>query len=422
MSHILPINIDDLLHFRGVESARVEFKESWNTGPTGAQVLRTICAFANDLQNLNGGYVILGIAAKDGVAQLPPAGLSPARLEEIQRWIRGRCNTLDPAYQPVLSPESVDGRHILVIWAPGSDTRPHQAPETSEKGALRKYYVRLGGETVEARGPVLTQLLQLTAKVPFDDRRALGVPIEKIRETRVREVLADLESGLLEETDAREIYRRMFLSARVNGYEVPRNVALLFFSDDPEEWFRGARIEVVQFADASDNILTERVFRGPLHQQLRDALTHLQGLLTTYVQKLDDRPEARTWASYPVTAVRECLVNAVYHRSYEGEPEPTKVYLHPDRMEIINYPGPMPGIEREHLRPGAGIPPVPARNRRIGELLKELRLAEARGTGVPKVFRAMEHNGSPPPRFDFDDARTYFRVTLPAHPEHPARS
>ncbi|MFL6199399.1 MAG: ATP-binding protein [Thermoanaerobaculia bacterium] len=119
---------------------------------------------------------------------------------------------------------------------------------------------------------------------------------------------------------------------------------------------------------------------------------------------------------------RECLVNAVYHRSYEGEPEPTKVYLYPDRMEIINYPGPMPGIEREHFRPGAGIPPVPARNRRIGELLKELRLAEARGTGVPKVFRAMENNGSPPPRFDFDDARTYFRVTLPAHPEHPARS
>lgn len=85
MSNILPIKIDDLLHFRGVESARVEFKESWNTGPTGAQVLRTICAFANDLQNLNGGYVILGVAAQHGLAQLPPAGLPAAGLEEIQR-------------------------------------------------------------------------------------------------------------------------------------------------------------------------------------------------------------------------------------------------------------------------------------------------------------------------------------------------
>lgn len=28
----------------------------------------------------------------------------------------------------------------------------------------------------------------------------------------------------------------------------------------------------------------------------------------------------------------------------------------------------------------------------------------------------MAQNGSPPPLFDFDDGRTYFRVTLPAHP------
>jgi predicted HTH transcriptional regulator len=63
-----------------------------------------------------------------------------------------------------------------------------------------------------------------------------------------------------------------------------------------------------------------------------------------------------------------------------------------------------------------------SRNRRVGEFLKELHLAETRGTGVPKVFRAMEQNGSPPPRFDFDESRSYFRVTLPAHPEYVAIS
>ena len=34
----------------------------------------------------------------------------------------------------------------------------------------------------------------------------------------------------------------------------------------------------------------------------------------------------------------------------------------------------------------------------------------------------MEDNGSPVPRFDFDEGRTYFRVTLPAHPEYRAVS
>lgn len=421
MSAILTINLEDLLHHRGVESSRVELKESWNTGPTALQVLQTICAFANDLQNLNGGYIILGVGEQNGVARLPPAGLDPEEIDGIQRWIRGHCKTLDPEYQPLLSPEVFEERHLLVIWAPGSNTRPHQAPESLGKGAGRKPFVRLGSETVEARGPMLTQLHQLTARVPFDDRRALGVPIEKLRETKVREFLTDIRSGLLEESDAREIYRRMFISARVNGHEVPRNVGLLFFSDDPEEWFRGARIEVVQFAgDASGNVLEEKIFRGPIHQQIRDALVHLRALSVQYLVKQEDRAEARAWVSYPLPALEECLVNAVYHRSYEEPPEPTKVYLYPERLEIISYPGPVPGLAPEHFRPGGRIPPAPARNRRIGEFLKELRLAETRGTGVPKVFRAMAQNGSPPPSFDFDEGRSYFRVTLPAHPEHVA--
>lgn len=420
MMSALPINLDDLLRLRGVESPRVEFKATWSD-PSAAQVLRTICAFANDLQNLYGGYVILGVAEAEGVAVLPPQGLPPAELDEIQRKIRGICNRLTPVYQPVISPEVVDGKNILVIWAPASDTRPHQAPENLQKHAPSHYYVRLGSETVEAKGALLQELLQQAAKVPFDDRRALDVPLEKVRESRVREFLGDVRSALVQEPDGREILRKMFLSARVNGHEVPKNVALLLFADEPEEWFRGARIEVAQFAgDASGDVIEEHQFRGPLHEQLRTAIRYLQGLSTRHLEKQREQPEARGWVSYPLAALEESLVNAVYHRSYEGVPEPTKVYLYPDRMEIISYPGPVPGIKREHLRPGGQVPPVPARNRRIGEFLKELRLAEARGTGIPKVFRAMNQNGSPEPRFDFDDERTYFRITLPVHPEYLA--
>jgi len=106
-------------------------------------------------------------------------------------------------------------------------------------------------------------------------------------------------------------------------------------------------------------------------------------------------------------------------KSYEDAPEPTKVYVYPDRMEMISYPGPVPGIAIEQLSGDRTPPPVPARNRRLGELLKELRLAEARGTGLPKIRRKMRENGSPDPVFDFDEARSYFRVTLPAHPDRP---
>ncbi|MCW5286274.1 hypothetical protein D8B29_09590 [Verminephrobacter eiseniae] len=424
VSSILPINVDDLLRLQGVESARVEFKASWDEKTTGSQIIRTICAFANDFQNLNGGYIVLGVAEQDGAAVLPAKGLSEKEIEDAQKWIRGRCNVIDPVYQPVLSPEIHEGQRILVIWAPGSQARPHQAPESVEKGASRKFYIRLGSETVDAdRQPELkTQLMQLTARVPFDDRRALQASVLDIRETKVREFLNDIGSGLVDEADTKTLYRALRIADPVNGHDAPRNVGLLFFSQNPEQWFPGARIEVVQFAgDSSGNTLEEKVFsKRPVQEQLRECLAYLEGLSVRMIQKLPGRTQAGHWVSYPSLALREALVNAVYHRSYEGVQEPVKVYLYPDRMEIISYPGPVPGVEIKHLDGSAPLPPVPARNRRIGELLKELRLAEGRGTGIPKVRRTMEQNGSPPPRFDFDEARSYFRVTLPVHPEYQA--
>ena len=55
--------------------------------------------------------------------------------------------------------------------------------------------------------------------------------------------------------------------------------------------------------------------------------------------------------------MRELLANAVYHRGYDVDtPEPTKVHVHSDRMEIVSYPGPVPGVEAEHLLPGANVP------------------------------------------------------------------
>jgi ATP-dependent DNA helicase RecG len=238
-----------------------------------------------------------------------------------------------------------------VLWAPGGDHRPYRAAASENKEAQRVHYLRLGAETCEARGEQLTALMQMTAKVPFDDRRATAFTLTDIRSTLVREFLHDVDSTLENENEAAEIYRRMRLTAPVNGHEVPRNVALLFFSDNPERFFPGARIEVAQFADdTGGDMIEEKIFDGPLPHQLRRCIDYLRNFTTAHVQKLDDRADARGWVSYPVPALEEALVNAVYHRSYESMPEPTKVYLYPDRLEITSYPGPVPGLAPEHFR------------------------------------------------------------------------
>lgn len=412
----LPIGIQELLS-GAVETALLEFKGSWDPDRTGHQVLKTLCAFANDLQNINGGYVVIGVAERDGVAIRPVQGLEAAQFDEAQKWIRGNANRIDPIYMPVMDVAEVDGKQVLVLWAPASDTRPHQAPETV-KGE-RKYWIRIGSETILARGELLTILMQQTARVPFDDRRAADATVENLSFTLVQEFLKAVQSSLVGESDSDYVYRSMQIVAKVNGHVVPKNIGLLFFSNEPQLWFRGAKIEIAEFHDeVGGNTLSERIFLGPLQEQVRQCLTYLETLTTRHLEKSRDRIETRGWLSFPIPALREAIVNAVYHRSYDGNNEPTKVYLYPNRIEVISYPGPVPGIEISHLQGTAVPPPVPARNRRIGELLKELRLAEARGTGLPKIRQAMAKNGSSPPTFEFDEARSFFRVILPAHPEH----
>jgi ATP-dependent DNA helicase RecG len=418
----LPINLEDLLHGRSIESNRIELKASWSD-PAKAQLVRTVCAFANDLLNLGGGYVVLGVAEEQGRAVLPPQGLGNLDLDRVQKEIRGACTRIEPTYQPLVFPTFHQEKPVVVVFAPGGDNRPYQAPEDlAVKGSPRHYYVRRGSETLKADTDARRQLFEVAAKIPFDDRRNLGAQVENISLLLVRRFLHDVQSELLKNIgpgDEHQIYRQMNLLVKVNAHEVPRNVALLFFNEDPDRFFSGARTEIVQFGDdAGGDLLEERVFRGPLATQIQDSLRYLDSLGGTLVQKIPGRAEVERTSPYPYAAMEEAIANAIYHRSYEGPPEPVKIYLYPDRMEITSYPGPVPGIQHQHFEPGHTLPPVPARNRRIGDLLKELRLAEGRGTGIPKIRRRMRENGSPEARFDFDEERTYFRVTLPVHPRY----
>lgn len=86
----LPININDLLNGKPVEWERLEFKVGWNP----EAVLHTLCAFANDIHNLGGGYILIGVAEHNGRPVLPSAGLDPAQIDGIQKeleFTEGRC-------------------------------------------------------------------------------------------------------------------------------------------------------------------------------------------------------------------------------------------------------------------------------------------------------------------------------------------
>lgn len=55
------------------------------------------------------------------------------------------------------------------------------------------------------------------------------------------------------------------------------------------------------------------------------------------------------------------------------------------------------------------------RNPKIGEFFKEIDLSEKKSTGISKILRELNRNGSPLPEFETDADRTYMITTIKIH-------
>lgn len=83
-------------------------------------------------------------------------------------------------------------------------------------------------------------------------------------------------------------------------------------------------------------------------------------------------------------------------------------------IEIVSFPGPDRSVTQEGLKQYK-VSNRRYRNRRIGDILKELHLTEGRNTGFGKILSALEENGSPKPEFETDEGHNYFITRLFIH-------
>jgi len=416
----LPINIDELIHGKVVEWERLEFKQDWNPEP----ILHTLCAFANDINNWGGGYIIVGIAEKDGRPVLPPKGINPDRLDKIQGELTNLSHRIQPNFLPIFQPSFFQNKHILVIWAPPGDMRPYTAPQSMGKVAQSRHsYIRSGSKTMKAQGENLRRLQELTARIPFDDRINQQGVLNDLSLGLIRDFLQEVKSSLFEESTFMpldDLTRQMAIAKGPDEYLRPVNVGLMFFNKEPQNFFQRAWIEVVIRKDEAGKNFSEKYFKGPLHVQLREALGYIRSnIIEEGVRKVSGRAEADRYYNFPYDALEEALANAVYHKSYELA-NPIEVQIWPDRIEILSFPGPVPPVNAKILAENKRIVARDYRNRRVGDFLKELHLTEGRGTGIPTMKRVLTENGSPDPVLETDEQCTYFLTVLPVHPEwHP---
>jgi len=141
----LPININELINGRVVEWERIEFKKGWNP----ENIIHSICAFANDLNNWGGGYIIIGIEEENGMPILPPTGINPNQIDAFQKKLIELCHKITPPYFPIAVPVVFREKHILILWCPGGGNIPYKSPLKLKKGSQSVFYIRRFSSTVK---------------------------------------------------------------------------------------------------------------------------------------------------------------------------------------------------------------------------------------------------------------------------------
>ena len=160
----LPTSIETLLGGQVVEWARIEFKETWDPQAS----LKTICAFANDIDNWGGGYLVLGVRETGGRRE--PIGVPSERVDPWLKDMLNKCKLIQPPYMPITEVCSHESKTFIVVWVPGGSQRPYSSPKSMSSRSGRIHWIRKMASTVAPSHAEELDLYTLANNVPFDDR------------------------------------------------------------------------------------------------------------------------------------------------------------------------------------------------------------------------------------------------------------
>jgi ATP-dependent DNA helicase RecG len=391
-------------------------------------IVATLSAFANDLQNLGGGYVVCGVgegANAGGFAALVRTGLTASRFKEVEGKVLARCrDRVSPSISPLVDEiATADAeRRILVFTQPATGSA-HTCRKGNDGG---KHFVRVGRSTIEARNGLLRELLvRKGAMEPWDRRPCNAATVRDLDLLVLRDALQrmgvfNLERGvepyLVEGVQLSPFVPSICVAEPLTGALRPRNYAVLLFGHEPQRFIPGGFSIFSRYPgrDRSDPVARRFEIPGTLIDQAR----RLQELLNEEAVTLFDKTNLKTpnAEKYPGRALQEAMVNALAHRDYSMV-DPIRLTSFSDRIEIVS-PGSLPfGLSLLDLRTRAVTPRW--RNQSLAWFLSRLQLAQAEGQGILTIRRTMKAVGCPPPRFEATEVSV--TCILRAHPRFSER-
>jgi len=375
---------DDLASRLGrQERDDLEFK---STVTERDNICKAICALANDLPGRGVGYLLIGVD-KNGAS----AGLQVT--DDLLLRVRNFRNDGRLLPRPTFHVESAtyDGAPCVLVTVPAA-----LSPPVAFDGRV---WVRVGPST---------QVATLDEeRVLRERRRAADLPFEQ--QPVPSSSFADLDVELFASTylpaavspeviaENQRDRGEQLASLRLltPDAEVPTVLGHLLIGLDPSAWIPGAYVQFVRYEgdDVDSSVQDHEELRGNLIGVL-DVVNHL--LPTNIRTAVEDTSNLRQndVPDYPLTALREIILNAVMHRNYESSNAPTRILWFADRVEVTSPGGPFGAVTRDNYDRRNDY-----RNPALAAALKQLGYVNRFGRGIGLIRAALASNGNPEAEF-----------------------
>jgi ATP-dependent DNA helicase RecG len=348
-------------------------------------ISETLAAMANG----SGGVVLLGVAANGTVQK----GNDAAHLCEqaLEAMLYADPPLILPAAQAVDT-----GRGVVAAV----QTPPGLPHVYNVQGV---FLTRAGSHNRPLSTAELRRLLLDRGESGFESQPATGAALTDLDPLRIERYL---DRALVSTTEdpLQALVGRGCLYHTEQGELAPTIAGILLFGVNPQRFLRSAEIVCVRYDSLamSDEFVRQEI-GGTLAEQIRQAEAFVTANMRRGMRIAALAREETT--EYPLSVVREAIVNAVAHRDYSIRGEGIRLLMFSDRLEIYS-PGRLPGhVTLENLKDERY-----SRNEAIVAVLGDLGYIERLGYGIDRMIAAMQEAGLDAPCFE--ESAAGFKVTL----------
>ncbi len=242
----------------------------------------------------------------------------------------------------------------------------------------------------------------------FDERLNRGACYSDISEELVKNFLENRSTKLKVSIPLTSIKEVLINTLKVVKQEVgniiPKNVALLFFSEKVSEHIPQSEIRLARFRGNSRNeFLDSQEICEPIYPML-DRVEMFFKRNTRLASKIVEFKRVEI-PEYPYEAIREAVINAIAHRDYTRTGAPVQISIFDDRVEISSPGGLLKGLDIKKLEGHHET-----RNKKICSIFHETKDMERYGTGIGKMKDLMNDHGLKEP--NFAEEGDFFVVTF----------